>query len=704
MATKAAVAILVDAEAVRRSCGDAVREAAVEVAKFFAFGRGATAPKQNEVSLYVFNTAESRNDLHEADPANGRDVVCDLRLQKPSRRLFELLARPGDAWPEGGGYGAVDAIIAAVHEIAERTKQLKYARRIFVVSDDRGALAPPEDADAYAAAVGDFKQTLNYAIKDQHYGFHAILVEGGGGGPPPEHAAAAWLDKASKISLKAHGEGSFVAAPGEAAGLAAAEACGALVTPTRASKIQLRVLSLAVDLQQWSFLKDCKNPTLSKEAAETGGKVTTETIYRVEGVEDDKDKEDIVMGYVYGGEFLPLDRDHMANIAARHADEDDAGAACRVLGFARAAEHDALHSLGDARCLEAVDGDARGAAFLGALCRALAGADRVAVARWRNTARSSSEDLHVLRPFRDGSPRLAAHRVAFADDLRSTAGLDPLPAPDPTLKRAALALVESHALDAAATQRLLVTNHPTVLSVQDLVVSRLLSGPQAAPDAEAGLLRRKKARFAKLAEPPRRDDSAPDDDAASSWKAELKAALAAAEAKNGAQTTRRERWVAAAAGDAAAVDETAAATAGPARVAIDKQNAVADFKRQLAEADSERAEALRACMEAAIIDIAEASEMGAQYLAEARDCLAALRDASGPDRDASAPARFDAFLENAVREKRDELPDFDDILRGDPAARPFAEEAPADAPAAAPAPPPEAAPMDVQEDEDEDFE
>ena len=102
MANKSATAILVDAKALRRDHGDAILEAAVEVAKYFALGRGGNPPKTNEVSVAAFNTAASENPLQERDPDQGRHVTMEQRLEKPGPNLFRLLSRPPGEWPAAG--------------------------------------------------------------------------------------------------------------------------------------------------------------------------------------------------------------------------------------------------------------------------------------------------------------------------------------------------------------------------------------------------------------------------------------------------------------------------------------------------------------------------------------------------------------------------------------------------------------------------
>lgn len=116
MANKSATAILVDAKALRRDHGDAILEAAVEVAKYFALGRGGNPPKTNEVSVAAFNTAASENPLQARDPDQGRHVTMEQRLEKPGPNVFRLLSRPPGEWPAAGAddeSGAVDGARAA---------------------------------------------------------------------------------------------------------------------------------------------------------------------------------------------------------------------------------------------------------------------------------------------------------------------------------------------------------------------------------------------------------------------------------------------------------------------------------------------------------------------------------------------------------------------------------------------------------------
>ena len=112
---------------------------------------------------------------------------------------------------------------------------------------------------------------------------------------------------------------------------------------------------------------------------------------------------------MYGDEYLPTP-DNASSGHGREA-EDDAGEACRVLGFAAESSHDVMTSLGDALRVHAADGDARGAAFLAGLARALTSAGAVAVCRWRNTARKKEEDLRLLVPDRADPEALVAHCV-----------------------------------------------------------------------------------------------------------------------------------------------------------------------------------------------------------------------------------------------------------------------------------------------------
>ena len=64
-------------------------------------------------------------------------------------------------------------IIYAVDEIKARVAQLKYAKRVFVLTDDRFELA---DADGMDGAVAEFKGCLDYAIKTEGFGVHALAV------------------------------------------------------------------------------------------------------------------------------------------------------------------------------------------------------------------------------------------------------------------------------------------------------------------------------------------------------------------------------------------------------------------------------------------------------------------------------------------------------------------------------------------------
>ncbi|KAH8072786.1 MAP kinase tyrosine/serine/threonine phosphatase [Aureococcus anophagefferens] len=417
MANKSATAILVDAKALRRDHGDAILEAAVEVAKYFALGRGGNPPKTNEVSVAAFNTADSVNPLQARDPDQGRHVTMEQRLEKPGPNVFRLLSRPPGEWPAAGAddeSGAVDGIIYAVDEIKARVAQLKYAKRVFVLTDDRFELA---DADGMDGAVAEFKGCLDYAIKTEGFGFHALVA-------------------ARKIAAKKT-SGSFdLCAPADAA-VVAAEACGRLGAATRAGKMQIRLLGLAVDVKATKLVKAAATPPLKKEAAESGGDVARSTANAVAGQTDDVPDEDIVKGWMYGGEYLPTP-DNASSGHGREA-EDDAGEACRVLGFAAESSHDVMTSLGDALRVHAADGDARGAAFLAGLARALTSAGAVAVCRWRNTARKKEEDLRLLVPDRADPEALVAHRVPFTDDLRSVADLAPLDLAAPEFAAAARA-------------------------------------------------------------------------------------------------------------------------------------------------------------------------------------------------------------------------------------------------------------------------
>ena len=410
MANKSATAILVDAKALRRDHGDAILEAAVEVAKYFALGRGGNPPKTNEVSVAAFNTADSVNPLQARDPDQGRHVTMEQRLEKPGPNVFRLLSRPPGEWPAAGAddeSGAVDGIIYAVDEIKARVAQLKYAKRVFVLTDDRFELA---DADGMDGAVAEFKGCLDYAIKTEGFGFHALVV-----GAAPSDGCEWLLKAATKIAAKKT-SGSFdLCGPADAA-VVAAEACGRLGAATRASKMQIRLLGLAVDVKATKLVKAAATPPLKKEAAESGGDVARSTANAVAGQTDDVPDEDIVKGWMYGGEYLPTP-DNASSGHGREA-EDDAGEACRVLGFAAESSHDVMTSLGDALRVHAADGDARGAAFLAGLARALTSAGAVAVCRWRNTARKKEEDLRLLVPDRADPEALVAHCVEIKSSTR----------------------------------------------------------------------------------------------------------------------------------------------------------------------------------------------------------------------------------------------------------------------------------------------
>ena len=573
-------------------------------------------------------------------------------------------------------------IIYAVDEIKARVAQLKYAKRVFVLTDDQFELA---DADGMDGAVAEFKGCLDYAIKTEGFGFHALAV----GAAPSD--GCGWLLKATKIAAKGTGGSFDLCGPADAA-VVAAEACGRLGAATRAGKMQIRLLGLAVDVKSTKLVKAAATPPLKKEAAESGGDVTRSTANAVPGQTDDVPDEDIVKGWMYGGEYLPTP-DNASSGHGREA-EDDAGEACRVLGFAAESSHDVMTSLGDALRVRAADGDARGAAFLAGLARALASAGAVAVCRWRNTARKKEEDLRLLVPDRDDPEALVAHRAPFTDDLRSVADLAPLDLAAPEFAAAARGMVARRTLPPAAVAALLATNHPGVAACQDLLVARAVGG---APD-EAGLARRKKARYARLAPAP--VDAG---DAEFAWGAALKRTLESAAAAAAASTKKKERWAAAAPPDDGADAAPAAdAPAAAAPVAIDKHDAAADFSRRMAAADAPRAALLRAKMRAVVLDFADASESSPDYLPKAIAALAALRERCGPGGETAAA--FDAFLAGDLQDKRDELPDFDDALAAAAAATPFAAAAGAgDAPPpAAAAPPPAAAPMDVGGDSDDD--
>lgn len=401
------------------------------------------AESKDEIALVLFGTPETDNQL-----ADGESYE-NITVQRPMGLAdFELLQMvQNDIQPSDTSADFIDAMIVALDHL-EKTMQGKKgfaARRLILLSDLAGKFGD-DQLDTMITAIQNNNTEINVIGPD--------LDDDDDDGDEPEGS-----HKKEKTPQQRAGEAmvKYILENVTGGSYSFSEALPALsyfqsrqVRPT-AWKAQLEIgADLKIPVNGYIKVKDFKLRQSWKKvyARDPELVVKTERTFHVNDEEETEvEKEDIVEGYCYGSDRVPMTAEDKESM--RFQTEK----CLKVLGFTKAEFVKRHHYLGDS-CLSisAEKGDEAAAVALSALINALYETNCVAIARRVYQARSAPRIGCLVPHIKAAYECLYWMELPFSEDLRTyTFGSLPLKPESTTNKKYAPTAEQLAAVDKLIT-------------------------------------------------------------------------------------------------------------------------------------------------------------------------------------------------------------------------------------------------------------